>query len=70
MKYIVADVYAKYHVLTQTKDGNLLLSCRHLDEVIKINKNTGNIMWRLGGEASKNNEFTFLNDTTDGFVGF
>lgn len=41
-------------------DGNLIISSRHLDEVTKINRATGNIMWRLGGE---NNEFTFLNDT-------
>ena len=27
-------------------------------------------MWRLGGSDSKNNQFTFLNDTKDGYVGF
>lgn len=40
-------------------DGNILLSCRHLDQVIKINRNTGDIIWRLGGIK---NEFTFIND--------
>jgi hypothetical protein len=41
-------------------DGNILLSCRNLDQVIKINRQTGEIMWRLGGVE---NEFTFINDT-------
>lgn len=42
-------------------DGNILLSARRLDEITKIDRNTGNIIWRLGG---KNNQFTFLNDTS------
>ncbi|MBX7109217.1 MAG: aryl-sulfate sulfotransferase [Chitinophagales bacterium] len=41
-------------------DGNILLSCRHLDQVIKIDRNTGDMIWRLGGVM---NQFTFLNDT-------
>lgn len=41
-------------------DGNILLSCRHMDEITKISRTTGGIIWRLGG---KNNQFTFLNDT-------
>jgi len=41
-------------------DGNILLSCRHLDEITKINHVTGDIMWRWGG---KHNQFTFINDT-------
>ena len=41
-------------------DGNILLSCRHMEEVTKINRETGAIMWRLGG---KNNQFTFVNDS-------
>jgi len=51
-------------------DGNVLLSCRHLDEVIKINRSTGAVMWRLGGSKSKGNQFTWLNDATDAFTGF
>lgn len=41
-------------------DGNILISSRHMDEITKINRQTGDIMWRLGG---KNNQFTFVNDT-------
>jgi hypothetical protein len=50
-----------------TPDGNILLSSRHLDEVTKINRRTGNIMWRMGGKYCKNNEFTFINDPYHGF---
>lgn len=41
-------------------DGNLLVSCRHLSSILKINKSTGEIMWQLGGE---NNDFSFTNET-------
>jgi len=43
-------------------DGNLLISSRHMDEVTKINRQTGNLIWRLGGEYCDNNQFTFIND--------
>jgi hypothetical protein len=43
-------------------DGNLLLSSRHLDEVTKIDRATGEVLWRLGGEECRNNQFTFLDD--------
>lgn len=38
------------------EDGNFFLISRSLNEVTKINRQTGAIMWRLGG---KNNQFTF-----------
>ena len=37
-------------------DGNLLVSNRHTSNVIKINRQTGAVMWHLGG---KQNDFTF-----------
>lgn len=40
-------------------DGNILISSRHLDEITKINRQTGSIIWRLGGPG---NMFTFTND--------
>ena len=51
--------YVHGNALELDNDGNILLSCRHMDEVTKINRQTGEIMWRLGG---KNNQFTFIND--------
>jgi len=41
-------------------DGNLLISCRHMDEVTKVDRTTGSIIWRWGG---RNNQFTFVNDS-------
>jgi hypothetical protein len=41
-------------------DGNILLSSRHTDEITKIDRSTGEIIWRLGG---KHNQFTFVNDS-------
>jgi hypothetical protein len=45
--------------LALTADGNLLLSCRNLSSITKINLQTGAILWRLGGIK---NEFKFVND--------
>ena len=45
-------------------DGHYLVSSRRLDEVTKIDRNTGEIIWRLGG---RKNQFTFINDP-DGFT--
>ena len=45
-------------------DGHLLLSCRFLSQVIKIDRQTGDIIWRLGGVS---NQFTFVDDPLDGF---
>jgi hypothetical protein len=43
--------------LALANDGNLLLSSRDLSEITKINLQTGDIIWRLGG---KQNMFTFV----------
>jgi hypothetical protein len=51
-------------------DGNLLVSFRNIDQVMKINRTNGNIIWRIGGSASKSNQFQFTNDTENGFYGF
>ncbi len=51
-------------------DGNLLLSSRYLDEITKIDRNTGEIIWRMGGKMCKNNQFRFINDSTADFFGF
>src|SRR3990172_8976981 len=51
--------YVHANALDFDYDGNILLSSRHLSEITKININTGETIWRLGG---KNNQFTFVND--------
>jgi hypothetical protein len=57
--------YVHANALTIDTDGHLLLSCRHMSEITKINRTTGEIIWRLGG---KKNEFQFIDDV-DGFSG-
>ena len=52
--------YIHGNAIEQDHDGNLLISSRHLNEITKINRNTGAMIWRLGG---RNNQFTFVNDT-------
>ena len=42
-------------------DGNLLLSSRHLCEITKIDRQTGEVLWRMGPHASQN-QFTFVGD--------
>jgi hypothetical protein len=51
--------YMHSNALEVDTDGNLLLSSRHLDEITKIDRTTGAVLWRWGG---KNNEFTFIGD--------
>ncbi len=40
-------------------DGNWIISMRHMSQVIKVNRATGEVMWKLGG---KSNQFTFVGD--------
>jgi len=42
-------------------NGDLLLSSRNLNELTKISRDTGEILWRFGG---KNNQFKLANDPT------
>jgi len=51
--------YIHLNALDLDNDGNLLFIGRHLSEVTKISRQTGEIIWRLGG---KQNEFTFINE--------
>ena len=52
--------YAHINAVEVDYDGNLLISSRHMSEVTKINRETGEVMWRLGGP---NNDFTLADDT-------
>ena len=54
--------FAHPNALEIDSDGNILLSCRNLDEITKIDRQTGDIIWRWGGQYCKNNQFTFSND--------
>ncbi len=43
-----------------TRDNTFVLSCRNTSEAIKINRTTGELVWRMGA-AAKHNMFTFIN---------
>jgi len=51
--------YVHMNSIAVDYDGNIIISSRHLSEVTKINRQTGEIIWRLGGE---NNDFEFIDD--------
>ena len=43
-------------------DGNILISSRHMNEITKIDRTTGNVIWRFGFHAV-NNQFTILGES-------
>lgn len=53
--------YAHTNAIEEDSDGNFLISNRNMSEITKIDRLTGEIIWRLGG---KNNDFTFIDDDT------
>jgi hypothetical protein len=59
----LAFVHTHLNSIDFDLDSNLIVSSRNLDEITKIDRKSGEIIWRMGG---KNNQFTFINDA----VGF
>ncbi|MCF6334042.1 MAG: aryl-sulfate sulfotransferase [Draconibacterium sp.] len=51
--------YVHANGICYDSDTSFLISCRHMDEITKVDKRTGEIIWRLGG---KKNQFQFIND--------
>ena len=51
--------YVHMNAIEVDEDGNLLLSSRNMSEITKIDRTTGEIIWRLGG---KNSMFSRVND--------
>jgi hypothetical protein len=48
------DLFDYFHLnsVAVDTDGNLLIPARHTSTVYKLNRKTGDVMWRLGGKAS------------------
>lgn len=46
------------------EDGQILVTSRHFSEVTKIDRRTGQVIWRLGGPHS---DFSFVDDPLEGF---
>lgn len=42
--------YVHFNSMSIDADGNLLVSCRHLDAILKISRTDGTLMWQLGGD--------------------
>ncbi len=53
--------YVHGNSIEEDFDGALLISSRHLNEITKIDRLTGDVIWRMGPHA-KNNQFTFYDD--------
>lgn len=51
--------YVHGNTLELDSDGNLLTSFRNMESLTKINRQTGEVIWRLGGVS---NQFTIIND--------
>ena len=52
--------YVHINAIDVDNDGNLLVSNRNTNSVIKISRQTGQVMWIMGG---RRNQFRFTNDT-------
>jgi hypothetical protein len=55
--------YCHGNAVERDNDGNILVSFRNTDEIIKISRETGEIIWRLNAFREELNDFTFINDT-------
>ncbi|MFZ4620075.1 MAG: aryl-sulfate sulfotransferase [Bacteroidota bacterium] len=51
--------YIHVNAYDMDSDGNFLFAFRNTCEVVKVNRVTGEFMWRMGG---KNNQFTFIGE--------
>jgi hypothetical protein len=59
--------YVHCNSLDEDADGGLLVSCLSMCECTKIDRQTGDLVWRFGGYMSENPDFTFANDPLGGF---
>jgi hypothetical protein len=58
--------YAHINSVFEDFDGNLIMSFRHMSQVVKVARPSGQIMWRLGGRT---NQFQFINDPFSNLCG-
>lgn len=55
--------FPHFNAIDVDTDGNLVVSSRSLSEVTKMDRTTGQFIWRLGGN---NNQMKFINDPLQG----
>lgn len=58
--------YAHGNSLDVDTDGNVLVSLRGTSQVVKIDRESGELLWKLGGRSS---DFAFVDDPLQGFCG-
>lgn len=58
--------YAHLNSVWVAHDGDWIVSSRGMSQVLKIDRMTGDVLWRLGGIA---NDFEFVNDEFGGLCG-
>mmetsp|Transcript_13476 Transcript_13476/g.38868 ORF Transcript_13476/g.38868 Transcript_13476/m.38868 type:complete len:351 (+) Transcript_13476:231-1283(+) len=65
---IVNEMWDLFHSnsLGEAENGSILLSMRRMNQVAKIHRDTGEVLWRLGG---KGGDFRIINDNRGQFVG-
>lgn len=63
---LASDDYDHPNSLNFDLDGNYIASFRAFGAVLKIDANTGNVLWQFGG---RQNQFQILNDPVGGFSG-
>jgi outer membrane protein assembly factor BamB len=51
-KSVTHDYMHLNSICVDSADNNLIVSFRNLNEIVKLNRQTGEIMWRLGGDKS------------------
>jgi hypothetical protein len=58
---LTTDSVDYFHInsIAEDTDGNLIVSGRFVSTILKINRSTGDVMWRLGGRHS---DFSFVGD--------
>ncbi|MFC2115985.1 aryl-sulfate sulfotransferase [Bacteroidota bacterium] len=57
-RFTICD-FAHANSIDMDSDTSLIISTRNMSEITKIHRQTGEIIWRMGG---KNNEFSFIDD--------
>ena len=59
--------YVHCNSIDEDQDGGILVSCHAMTECTKIDRSTGELVWRFGGYLSENPSFTILSDPLGGF---
>lgn len=59
--------YVHCNSIDEDADGGLIVSCCAMTECTKIDRTTGDIVWRFGGYLSDNPDFTIVDDPLGGF---